>query len=434
MIEFETELMRYQERVGPRLCSFGITEAIAAAAAFVPELAGATAGADALAAGGADAALAAGTEGVAAGAGAGLATGLGDAGGLTALLGGGDVGAGGLGTTEGLASTAGALGPAAAPASGLSTAALGPSTAAGITPATAPPIDLASAAAAQPGGDVTASFTGSNLTSPLDTPFAPSTAGNGVWSDTSEMLSQGFNPSTTLTGGAAPTAPTSDLSTLLSGGTGPAATPGAPAATTAGVANAGAGASGIAAPGTSGNFLDSLTAGATKAVTNNPLGIALSAGGLGYSVLEGQKVSANEQALQAAAGTQAGQGQALSNYIQTGQLPPGMAAQVANATAAAKAAIISGYASRGQNANPSQNSALAQELSQVDMNALAMQGQLATQLLSAGLQESNMSDQLYAQLIGIDQTQAKNTGAAIANFASALAGGPKSIQIGNTPA
>jgi hypothetical protein len=388
----------------------GITDLLASAGAG----AGLAGGGTALAGAGADLGVDAGLAAAAGGDIAGLA-------GATDLLGGGggatlggDVAGAALPATTGTAG--GGLAGAAAPLS----------TAAGITPATAAPIDLASAAAA-PQGDVSALFTGSSPAGP----WSPSTAGAGTWSDASEALSQGLNPANAPISGTA----------AVPGGAGPAATDlsaltGATNAPTAGTSLAGAGgASGTATPGTaSTGFFDSLTSGATNAVTKNPLGIALSAGGLGYSILEGQKVSANEQALQAAAGTQAGQGQQLSNYIQTGQLPPGLAAQVANATAAAKAAIISGYASRGQNADPSQNSALAQELSQVDMNALAMQGQLATQLLTAGLQESNMSDQLYAQLIGIDQTQAKNTGAAISNFASALAGGPKTIQLGGTTA
>ena len=73
--------------------------------------------------------------------------------------------------------------------------------------------------------------------------------------------------------------------------------------------------------------------------------------------------------------------------------------------------------------------ALAQELAAADMNAVALQGQLATQLLQSGLQETGMSTSLYQALIQMDQTQAQNMGKAIANFAGALA--PKtSINIG----
>lgn len=428
------------DRVGsPRcVCSFGITEAIAAFA--IPEIAGLGAAAGGAAGAGelaADAGLALGAGGLAEAAG-GAAGGFGD------LLG-GLGGVGGLGDVAGSGSTLGlgaATGPVASPlGGGLGGLAAPASAAGGLAPAGATPIDLASASAAgaggvAPGGDATALFTGSNITTlgapTTEVPITGSPSALAGGSSNFDLSGAGF-------AGGAPNAGAGaggDLSALTGGANGGNLSSLTGGATTG--AGTGAPAGGIvggeATAGNSGSFFDSLLGGATKSVTSNPLGIALAAGGLGYNILQGQKLSANQQALQAAAGTEAANAQQLTSYINSGQLPPGMAAQVANATAAAKAAIISGYAAKGQNANPSQNSALQQELNQVDMNAQALQGQLATQLLNAGLTESGLSNNLYAQLIQMDQAQAKLTGAAIANFSAALAGGPKSINIGNTSA
>lgn len=169
--------------------------------------------------------------------------------------------------------------------------------------------------------------------------------------------------------------------------------------------------------GTMGNSL-------AKTASNplNLLGPLASAGGLIYSMEQGQKLSKEQQALEASAAQQAQQGNNLSQYLQNGTLPPGLQAEVAQATASAKAQILSGYASRGESTDPNQNSALAQELAAVDAQAAASQGQLAINLLNSGQTATGMSDQLYQQLVSIDQTQAQHMGTAISNFASSLAG------------
>lgn len=168
--------------------------------------------------------------------------------------------------------------------------------------------------------------------------------------------------------------------------------------------------------------LGTLGNGAVKSVTSNPLGIGAGLAGLGYSIYAGQKTDKNVAALETQATLQAQQGQQLESYLQTGTLPPGLAAQMSQAVAANKARIISNYAAQGQSTDPTKNSALAQDLNSVDMQAQAMQGQIATQLLSSGQNAVNMSDQLYQSLAQIDMTQAQNMGKAIANFASSLAG------------
>ena len=202
------------------------------------------------------------------------------------------------------------------------------------------------------------------------------------------------------------------------------------------------------------------------------LGPAISAGGLIYAAQQqkqqgaglpsagqsGAQISQAASSLgQQAATTNANaqpilsQGQVLTDYLNNGKLPDTIQAQLDQQIKSQKAQIISGYASRGQNTDPTQNSTLAQELAGVDNNAQVTKGQLETQLFSAGQQmvqtantmfaQGASDTQVQAQLLNmsasIDQNLTAQTQKAIANFASSLgtaAGGTKSptIQIGGT--
>ncbi len=201
-------------------------------------------------------------------------------------------------------------------------------------------------------------------------------------------------------------------------------------------------------PGAAGSdsFLSKLVSGAETSVTKNPLGILASTAGLGMSLARGNQPDPNQRALQAEApGLQAqgaaltASGQNLQTYLTNGNLPPGLQAQVNNAVQAAKARIISNHASNGENTNPTQNSALAQELSQVDLNAIAQAGTLeqqlfqsGTQLINTGLQETGLSTQIYQTLVKMDQTNNNQLMASIASMAAALGGGTKISSGGNT--
>ena len=191
------------------------------------------------------------------------------------------------------------------------------------------------------------------------------------------------------------------------------------------------------------SFLDKLVSGASNSLTKNPLGIAAAAGGLGLSFLNGSKENANQKVLTQEAPALAAQGAALSasgqqlqTYLTNGTLPPAMQSQVTTAVQAEKARIIQNHASNGENTNPTQNSALAQELSQADINGLNLAGQLeqqlftsGTQLLNTGLNETGLSTQLYESLAKMDQANNTQLMTAIASMAAALGGGTK-IQIG----
>lgn len=163
---------------------------------------------------------------------------------------------------------------------------------------------------------------------------------------------------------------------------------------------------------------------ALNSVTGNPLGVAAAGAGLGYDIYENKKAQNTPaiQNLNSIATQQQAQGAQLENYLATGTLPPGLQQMVANNVAAAKAQIISHYASQGLSTNPTQNSALAQELAAVDAQSTAMTAQVAQGLLSSGVSETGLSSQIYQTLAGIDQTQTAQIGNAISSMAAALSG------------
>jgi hypothetical protein len=211
-----------------------------------------------------------------------------------------------------------------------------------------------------------------------------------------------------------------------------------------GVSSTGGAVTGAGSGGGS-SFLSSLLTGAENSVTKNPLGIALAAGGLGYSFLKGNQTDPNQQALQneapnllAQGGALTASGQQLQTYLTNGTLPPALQSQVTSAVNAEKARIIQNHASNGENTNPAQNSALAAELAQADINGINLAGQqeqqlfqAGTQLLQTGVNETGLSTQLYETLAKMDEANTTQLMSSIATMAAALGGGTK-IQIGGT--
>jgi len=180
-----------------------------------------------------------------------------------------------------------------------------------------------------------------------------------------------------------------------------------------------------AASGGSGGVLESLG-------IKNPIGAALGAGGLAYAMSQGQQQQKYSPELLAQAQRLDANGQAMMSYLQSGNLPPGLKASLDQATSAAKAKIISNFASQGMNTDPTQNTALAAQLAQVEQQALISTAQIGQQLMASGVQQSGLSSDLYKTLANIDQTQTANIGKAIANFASSLggAGGGVNLKLG----
>lgn len=193
------------------------------------------------------------------------------------------------------------------------------------------------------------------------------------------------------------------------------------------------------------DLLSKAGSGALKSLTSNPLGVALGAGGLGYSIYEGTQNTANQKALQATAQTSAnnssaleGQGQSLVNYLTSGTLPPQYQTQIDQSIASAIANAKSNAAAQGLSTDPTQNTALATQISQIQNQAPILQEQIAAQLagtgtslIQAGAGAAGLSGSLYQSLVQNDTTQAANAGKAIATLAAAL-NGKSTNSIGST--
>lgn len=183
------------------------------------------------------------------------------------------------------------------------------------------------------------------------------------------------------------------------------------------------------ASGGSGNFLSGMLSGAKDQIMKNPLGSAAAAVGLGSAFMGGGTDNSPErQKLQSLAERLGPQGQQLMNYLSTGTLPPGLQAKLDQATSAAKARIISNHAKNGQSTDPSMNSALAQELNGVDINAVAAMAQSQIQMMETGLRETGLSSQLYEMLMKMDRQDNKDLMDSIAKFAAALGGSSGSMK------
>ena len=136
-------------------------------------------------------------------------------------------------------------------------------------------------------------------------------------------------------------------------------------------------------------------------------------------------------------------GQTLMTYLQTNTLPPQFQASVDQQVAAAKARITQGYASRGMSPDPTKNSALAQDLNNVDQQALTLKAGFETQLqqagtqmvqtantlLQQGLSATQLSAELPIQMATLNSTLNKQMADSISSFAAALNGGGRANSV-----
>lgn len=164
---------------------------------------------------------------------------------------------------------------------------------------------------------------------------------------------------------------------------------------------------------------------------------AVGAAGLLNNLITGNKapaqsgaLSANASSAQQTAAQQTSAGQALQQWQATGTLPDSYESQVQRAAQDAKTRAISNAAAQGLPTDPTQNTALAQQLNAIDAavpgqrEAIAAQlAQSGQQMINAGLQATGISSGVYQSLANLENSQNKDRGAAIANFASALNGG-----------
>lgn len=177
------------------------------------------------------------------------------------------------------------------------------------------------------------------------------------------------------------------------------------------------------------SFLSKLGTGAVDSITKNPLGIGIAGVGLGMNLLKGNPTDPNHQKLQGQADQLGAQGQALQQYLANGTLPPAMKASLDQATAAAKARIVANHAKNGMSTDPTQNSALAQELSAVDTNAVSAMATAQIEMMKTGLNATGLSSQLYEMLTKMDRQNNQDLMSAIQSFAGALGGGSRSPTI-----
>lgn len=384
--------------LGAGAAGVGADTALGAVGAGAGEAAATAAGAGALDAGatalGADA-LGTGALGL----GADALGGLADAGSALA-----DTTAGGLGTSDAAAALGGTTGLApagAAPAIGSALPASAGSSAAGLA---APGSAAQAASTFGAGTDLTQpAFFGAETSSPAAAlPVTPTASGAFPASQVTAAL-QGSETS--------------------------------PAAASA-VANATTGANAInevpALASGSGNSLSNLFAGSDTegsllhGVVNNP-GLDIGALGLGYDLLKGSTPLPGQAALNTEATNLANQGNQLESYLQTGTLPPGVQASINQATQAAIASVKSRYAQTGGD-----TSAEAQDIASIQQQAAAQGATIATQLLQQGVSETQLSSELYGQLLNLAQTQDQQLGQAIGNLSIAAAGVPKIYQVQTT--
>lgn len=169
----------------------------------------------------------------------------------------------------------------------------------------------------------------------------------------------------------------------------------------------------------------------------NTAGALVGAAGLLNNLVTGNKapagsapLSANAAGANATAAQQTTAGQALQQWQTTGTLPDSYESGVQRAAQDAKTRAISNAAAQGLPTDPTQNTALAQQLNAIDAalpgqrEAIAAQlAQSGTQMVQAGLQATGISSGIYQSLATMDQAQQNARGAAIANFATALNGG-----------
>ena len=153
-----------------------------------------------------------------------------------------------------------------------------------------------------------------------------------------------------------------------------------------------------------------------------------------YDLFKGNPDSAPVQALgqEAAQLGQEGsaltqQGQGLQTYLEQGTLPPAQQAQLELAQQAAKARLIQGAGSRGQNTNPMGNSGLTQDMNSLGLQTETERGVLEKQLFDAGnslISEGNqalgMEVGIQEKLAAIDAQQQQDTTNAIMGFAKSL--------------
>lgn len=186
------------------------------------------------------------------------------------------------------------------------------------------------------------------------------------------------------------------------------------------VASGGGGVSGI---------LESLGIGNSDADFISPVNagkLALGVGTAAYDLTRpGIKSLPGYSQLSSEASTLGAQGQQLASYVNTGNLPPGAADAVSQATQQAIATVRSKYASMGQ----SGSTAEAEAVSGIQQQAAAEGFNIATQLLNSGINESQLASGIYQTILQANVSENNEVTSAISGLAGALGGGGATIKL-----
>lgn len=283
-----------------------------------------------------------------------------------------------------------------------------------VTPGTPPDIQSlnsispgASAGASSPVADPNA------ITNALTTPTSAASA-DSAGLNPSNLTGNGVNIGSTALGSVDP----SSISSLSSpaGALNLTNDAGAPIGSSlAGSVPAAAGGTGAAGGGSS--LLKSVEGAAGPLISGAGLAMNL----LKKPAVSGASAGEASTALSNTAAQEANQGTTLQNYITTGTLPAGAQAGIDQATNSAKAAVRSQYASMGMSGSSSEQQALAA----IDANAQAQGEQEAQSLLDSGIQESQLSGQLYQNILNGALQQDQQLSSAIGNFTGSVAGTTK---------
>jgi hypothetical protein len=179
---------------------------------------------------------------------------------------------------------------------------------------------------------------------------------------------------------------------------------------TAGIYTSGAGGGNWSSDGGLGSSIMGL-------IQNNP-GALLSGGLLASQLFRGNEQYPAEKQLQTLATNTGTQGAALSGYLQSGTLPPGAQATVDASRNAAEAGIRSADARLGISGSTME----AQQIGEAKQQAAGQQFLIANELLGQGAKYTNLSANIYDELLksqaGTDQEFQK----ALMTFAGGLGG------------
>ena len=167
------------------------------------------------------------------------------------------------------------------------------------------------------------------------------------------------------------------------------------------------------------------TSGGPAGILKGNASTLLNVGGLAKDLIAGTPKIPNEGQLTGSASLLSQLGATNEAALNSGLLPPGADQAIQQAVQSEKARVRSQYAQMGLSGSTMEQQALGS----VDANAAAQRLQLMQQLVTTGLNETNMADQIYAGLARQQMANDQALQSSIAGFASNLAGGPSITQL-----